>query len=77
MTTLLCADVRTAPLGPRGSLGSLPDGPLGLWEAEPGTETDLEGDEAFVVLAGAATVALDGAPTLRPAARCRRTPPCG
>lgn len=64
MTTLLCADVLTAPLGPLATPGAVPDGELGLWEAEPGTETDVEVDEVFVVLAGAATVLVEGAAPL-------------
>ena len=64
MTTLLCTDVRTAPAGPLGELDPLTDGEVGLWEAEPGTETDVEVDEVFVVLAGAATVVVEGGETL-------------
>lgn len=38
---------------------------LGVWEMSPGTMTDTEADEVFVVLSGAATVEFaDGSPTL-------------
>lgn len=36
-----------------------------MWEHTPGTSTDVEADEVFVVLAGAATVSFDG-PALEP-----------
>lgn len=39
---------------------------VGVWEMSPGTMTDVEADEVFVVLSGAATVDFaDGTPTLR------------
>ncbi|WP_077036893.1 cupin domain-containing protein [Pelomonas sp. KK5] len=39
---------------------------VGIWELTPGTSTDVEIDEVFVVLAGEATVAFDdGTPALR------------
>lgn len=39
---------------------------IGVWEMSPGTMSDVEADEVFVVLAGAATVEFaDGSPTLR------------
>lgn len=39
---------------------------LGVWEMTPGTMTDVEADELFVVLSGSATVEFsDGTPTLR------------
>lgn len=37
---------------------------VGVWEITPGVVTDTEADEAFVVLSGRATVAIDGGPTL-------------
>ncbi len=46
---------------------SLVDGPglaIGLWEHTPGVSTDVEADEVFVVLAGRATIAVEGGPTL-------------
>ncbi|OPE53650.1 cupin [Mycolicibacterium diernhoferi] len=39
---------------------------IGVWEMSVGTMTDIEADEAFVVLSGAATVEFaDGSPSLR------------
>lgn len=39
---------------------------IGVWEMTPGTMTDVEADEVFVVLAGAATVEFaDGTPSLQ------------
>jgi uncharacterized protein len=38
---------------------------VGVWEMSPGVMTDVEADELFVVLSGAATVEFaDGSPTL-------------
>lgn len=39
-------------------------GELGVWEMTPGTATDTEVDELFVVLAGRATVRLDDLPAI-------------
>ncbi|MGX6450168.1 cupin domain-containing protein [Patulibacter sp. S7RM1-6] len=36
----------------------------GVWQITPGVATDVEVDELFVVLAGAATVEVEGGPTL-------------
>ncbi|MBX5443031.1 MAG: DUF861 domain-containing protein [Solirubrobacteraceae bacterium] len=36
----------------------------GVWEHTPGTSTDTEADEVFVVLSGRATVEVEGGPTL-------------
>ena len=42
---------------------------IGVWEISPGTSTDVEADEVFVVLSGAATVRFhDGTPDLHLAA---------
>jgi uncharacterized protein len=39
---------------------------IGVWEMTPGVMTDVEADEVFVVLSGAATVEFaDGTPALR------------
>lgn len=38
---------------------------IGVWEHTPGTSTDVESDEVFVVLSGAATVSFDD-PALEP-----------
>ena len=35
---------------------------IGVWEHTPGTSTDVEADEVFVVLAGAATLSFTDAP---------------
>jgi Predicted enzyme of the cupin superfamily len=37
---------------------------LGVWEMTPGSATDTEADEVFVVLSGSATVRLEGMPDL-------------
>ena len=39
-------------------------GVVGVWEHGPGTSTDVEADEVFVVLSGRATVRVEGGPTL-------------
>jgi len=36
----------------------------GIWEITPGTVTDVEADELFVVLSGRATIAFEDGPTL-------------
>lgn len=38
---------------------------IGVWEHTPGTSTDIEADEVFVVLSGSATVSFDD-PALAP-----------
>ncbi len=51
------------------ALGEFRGCEVGVWEMTPGTMTDTEADELFVVLSGAATVEFaDGRPplTLRP-----------
>jgi len=46
-------------------LGSLGGRAIGVWEISPGVSTDIEADEFFVVLSGAATVTFDdGSPAL-------------
>lgn len=46
---------------------------IGVWEMTPGTATDVETDEVFVVLAGAATVTFDDGRViaLKPGSLCR------
>jgi uncharacterized cupin superfamily protein len=46
---------------------------LGIWEISPGTVTDVEADELFVVLSGSATIAFEDGPTLEvgPGDACR------
>jgi hypothetical protein len=48
------------------ALWTSPDGSVetGVWEITPGVSRDVEADETFVVLSGAATVAIDGGPVL-------------
>ncbi|MFE0459450.1 cupin domain-containing protein [Kitasatospora sp. NPDC058965] len=36
----------------------------GIWQITPGTATDTEADELFVVISGRATIAIEGGPTL-------------
>ena len=36
----------------------------GIWEITPGVVTDVEADELFVVVAGRATIEVEGGPTL-------------
>lgn len=47
---------------------SFGDVEVGIWEMTPGTARDVEADEVFVVLAGAASIRFDdgGETTLRP-----------
>nr|WP_272473720.1 cupin domain-containing protein [Baekduia alba]WCB95564.1 hypothetical protein DSM104299_04313 [Baekduia alba] len=46
---------------------------LGVWEITPGTVTDVEADELFVVLSGRATIAFEDGPVLEvgPGDACR------
>jgi uncharacterized protein len=66
---LLSRDVHAEPLAPDGEsealatssralLGAAPEAgtEVGLWEAGPGSDTDTEADEVFLVLSGAGTV---------------------
>lgn len=47
-------------------LGTIGAGSIGVWEHSPGTSTDVEADEFFIVLSGSATVAFDdGTPSLQ------------
>lgn len=47
-------------------LWSAPDSSsaVGVWEITPGVVSDVEVDEAFVVISGRATIAIEGGPTL-------------
>jgi len=48
------------------TLGGLGDCVVGVWEISPSVSTDVEADEFFLVLSGAATVAFaDGSPCLQ------------
>lgn len=52
-------------------------GEIGVWEHTPGTSTDVESDEVFVVLSGSATLSFDEPPLpsieLRPGMLVRLT----
>jgi uncharacterized cupin superfamily protein len=37
---------------------------IGVWEMTPGTATDTEADEVFVVISGRATVRIEGLPSI-------------
>ncbi len=68
---LLSADLHAESLDPDGAsqalatasralLGAAGEvGEVGLWEAGPGTDTDTEVDEVFLVLSGAGTVTFE------------------
>ena len=65
---LLSADVEAETVEPDGASAALGtasrallegDLEVGLWEAGPGTDTDVEADEVFVVLSGAGTVTFE------------------
>ncbi|MGN6503902.1 MAG: cupin domain-containing protein [Pseudolysinimonas sp.] len=55
-------------LQPLGTLGDLGDLEVGIWEMTPGTATDTETDEVFVVLSGRATLRFDSVPDAAPPA---------
>ena len=77
---LLVGDVRTEPLDeqvPAGvevldgaptaavtTLSEVAGAEVGVWEMSPGTVTDVEADEVFVVLSGRAALAVEGGATL-------------
>ncbi|MGV0991565.1 MAG: cupin domain-containing protein [Mycobacterium sp.] len=49
-----------------GQLGNFDGLEVGVWEMTPGVMRDVEAEEVFVVLSGAATVEFaDGSPTLQ------------
>jgi uncharacterized cupin superfamily protein len=69
-TRLLSADVLAEPLEDDGASAALATSSralhegtveVGLWEAGPGTDTDVEVDEVFLVLSGAGTVTFEDA----------------
>lgn len=45
-----------APSASAAALGTFAGQEVGVWEHTPGTSTDVEADELFIVLAGQATV---------------------
>lgn len=54
-----------APTTGAADVGELAGVEVGVWEMSPGTMSDVEADEIFVVLTGSATVEFaDGSPTL-------------
>ncbi|MBO9521475.1 MAG: cupin domain-containing protein [Nocardioidaceae bacterium] len=70
---VVCADALTADLGETDTdalasvaldLGSHGGVTFGLWEAGPGTDTDVETDEHFLVLSGAGTVSFEDGSTV-------------
>jgi uncharacterized protein len=70
---LLCADVLHEPLAPDSASATLATASvtvsegsveIGLWEAGPGTDTDTEADEVFLVLAGEGRVAFEDGSTI-------------
>ena len=54
--------VEGAPSTGATELGAFGGLEVGVWEMAPGTMTDVEADELFVVVAGRATIAFDGRP---------------
>ena len=67
-TRLLSGDVHAETVEPDGVSEALSTSSralleagleIGLWEAGPGTDTDVEVDELFLVLAGAGTVTFE------------------
>jgi uncharacterized cupin superfamily protein len=48
-----------APRAGSRALAAVAGVEVGVWEMSPGTATDVEVDEVFVVLAGSATVSFD------------------
>lgn len=58
--------VSGAPETGSTALGNFGACEIGIWEMTPGVMTDVEADEVFVVLTGAATVEFtDGSPALQ------------
>lgn len=56
-------DVRLSADTPVTSSMELGEG-RGIWEITPGTVTDVESDEMFVVLSGRATIEVEGGATI-------------
>jgi uncharacterized protein len=55
-----------APTTGSAAVGAFEGLEVGVWEMSPGTMSDVEADELFVVLSGTATVEFaDGSPTLQ------------
>lgn len=52
--------VAGAPAAGFVELGEFGGVEIGVWEHTPGTSTDVESDEVFVVLSGSATVSFEG-----------------
>ena len=49
----------TAAVAELGQVGRVGQTDVGIWEMTPGTATDVEAEELFVVLSGRATVTFD------------------
>ena len=64
-TTPLAPDtvLQGAPRAGSRALAAVSGVEVGVWEMSPGTATDVEVDEVFVVLSGSATVAFDDSVT--------------
>lgn len=59
-TPLPADEVRDgAPTAASAALATLGDTEIGVWEMTPGTASDVEADEVFVVISGNATIAFD------------------
>lgn len=56
--------VSGAPEVAAATLSDAPTVEIGVWEHTVGTSSDIEADEAFVVLSGRATVVVADGPTL-------------
>ena len=71
---LVSPDVLAAPVAPDGGSEPLATASaalrrrsaveVGLWEAGPGTDTDVEADEVFLVLSGVGTVRFEDGSTI-------------
>lgn len=59
-----------APTAAVTSLADVGGAEVGVWEMTPGTVTDVEADEVFVVLSGRAVLAVDDAEPLDLAPGC-------
>jgi uncharacterized cupin superfamily protein len=70
-TDVLAGEPRTASAPLWSAAGGAVE--HGIWEITPGTVTDVEADELFVVLSGRATIAFEDGPTLEvgPGDACR------
>lgn len=59
-TPLPAEEVRDgSPTAASAALATLGDTEIGIWEMTPGTASDVEADEVFVVISGSAAIAFD------------------